>query len=160
MGALNSSIVTVTEAIMAHESSVRAGSGISVFREGLAPGHVTDTPLIPGMRGTNLVLINYEDVQSKAGVIQTSGLTVTTDAVHVTGPENRLRGRRQLQIQNLGSPNGVGTSEVYIGASASVTSSTGFQIPSGVTKTLDVLDVGNIFIVSADTSDVRILELK
>ncbi len=157
MGALNSSIVTVTEAIMARESSVRAGSGISVFREGLSPGHDF---MIPGMMGTNSVIINYEDVISKVGTIQTSGLTVVADAVHVAGPATRLRGRRQLQIQNLGSPNGVGTSEVYIGANASLTASNGVQIPSGTTKTLDVLDVGNIFIISADVSDVRVLELK
>ena len=135
---------------MANESSVRAGSGVSVLREGLVPGYPT---ALPGMRGTNSVVINYEDINSKIGIVQSSGLLVTADAVHITGPENRLRGRREVTIQNLGA--GV----AYIG-DASVTTSDGLQIPVGDILTLSVLDVGNIYAVSASTSDLRILELK
>lgn len=135
---------------MAYESSVRAGSGISVMREGLVPGY--PQPL-PGMRGTNSVILNYEDIQSKVGTIQTSGLTVTGAAVHLSGPANRLRGRRQLTIQNLGAGN------LFIGGS-NVTTSNGVRVGSGEILTLDVLDIGDIYGVSNATADVRILELK
>jgi len=135
---------------MAQESSVRAGSGISVFREGLTPG---SDMLIPGMRGSNNVVINYEDINSKVGVVQASGLTVVADAVHLAGPATRLRGRRQLMIQNLGP------SLLYVGDS-SVTTTDGMCVGSGVTLTLDVLDVGNIYAISASVSDVRVMELK
>ncbi len=135
---------------MAYESSVRVGSGISVLRLGLVPGNDLE---IPGLRGSNAVVVNYEDIESKVGIIQASGLTVVTDAVHVTGPENRLRGRRQLIIQNLGA------GAVYIGDST-VTTSDGLEIASGVLLSLNVLDVGDIYAISASTSDVRILELK
>ena len=142
---------------MAHESSVRAGSGVSVLREGLVPGY---PQAIPGMRGTNNVVVNYEDINSMLGVVQTSGLVVTTDAVQVAGPATRLRGRRQLSVQNLGSPNGAGDGTAYIGGDASVTASNGLQVPSGTTTTLNILDVGDVYIVSADVSDVRVVELK
>lgn len=135
---------------MAQESSVRVGSGVSVLRLGLVPGNDLQ---IPGMRGSNAVVINYEDIESKVGIVQTSGLTVVNDAIHVTGPENRLRGRRQLMIQNLGP--GV----VYIGDST-VTTSDGLLVASGTLLSLNVLDVGDIFAISASLSDVRILELK
>lgn len=135
---------------MAFESSVRVGSGISVLREGLVPGNDL---VIPVIRGTNAVVVNYEDIESKIGIVQSSGLTVVADAVHVTGPENRLRGRRQLIMQNLG-PQGV-----YIGDSA-VTTSDGLLIASGDLLSLNVLDVGDIFAISDGTSDVRVLELK
>tara|TARA_R110000824_G_scaffold208303_1_gene393885 strand:- start:1256 stop:1663 length:408 start_codon:yes stop_codon:yes gene_type:complete len=135
---------------MAQESSVRAGSGISVFREGMTPG---SDMLIPGLRGDNNVVINYEDINSKLGVIQASGLTVVGDAVHVAGPTTRLRGRRQLMIQNLGA------GLLFVGDS-SVTVANGVRVGSGETLTLDVLDVGNIYAISAGVSDVRVLELK
>lgn len=138
---------------MARESSVRAGSGISVFREGRTPGHTTDTPLIPGMAGSNHVLVNYEDVQSKVGIVQASGLTVVADAVHVAGPTTRLRGRRQLRIQNLGA------GLLYVGDST-VTAADGVRVGSGETLTLDVLDVGDIYAISDGVSDVRVMELK
>ena len=135
---------------MAQESSVRAGSGVSVLREGLVPGY---PQAIPGMRGTNNVVINYEDIQSKLGVVQSSGLTVTGDSVHLSGPLTRLSGRRELVIQNLG------TDPLYIGGS-NVTAANGVQVASGNLLRLDVLDVGDIYGVSGGTSDVRILELK
>ena len=135
---------------MAYESSVRAGSGISVFREGMAPG---SDMLIPGLRGSNNVVVNYEDINSKLGVVQASGLTVVGDAVHVAGPTTRLRGRRQLMIQNLGA------GLLYVGDS-SVTVANGVRVGSGETLTLDVLDVGNIYAISDGVSDVRVLELK
>lgn len=135
---------------MAYESSVRVGSGVSVLREGLVPGYPMP---IPGMRGSNHVVINYEDIESKLGIVQTSGLVVTGNAVHVTGPASRLRGRRQLLIQNLGSSN------LYVGASG-VSTFNGLRVPSGVTLTLDVLDVGDIYAISEGASDVRVLELK
>jgi len=135
---------------MAQESSVRAGSGISVFREGLTPGSDMS---IPGMRGNNNVVINYEDINSKVGIVQASGLTVVGDAVHVAGPTTRLRGRRQLMIQNLGA------GALFIGDST-VTVAAGVRVASGDTLTLDVLDVGNIYAISDGVSDVRVMELK
>lgn len=140
---------------MARESSVRAGSGVSVLREGLVPGYPTQ---LPGMLGSNVVVINYEDIGSKIGIVQSSGLAVTDDAIHISGPENRLRGRRQVMIQNLGNTTGI-SGAVYIGDS-SVTTSDGLLVPSGTTLTLNILDVGNIYAVSDGLSDVRILELK
>ena len=146
---------------MAYESSVMEGSGISVLRAGLRPGF---PGAVPGVRGSNVVLQNYEDINSKLGQVQTSGLIVTTSAVHVAGPATRLRSRRQLRIQNLGAPAGISGTPVlgnaYIGGDNSVTISNGLQIPSGAITTLDVLDIGDIYIISAGTSDVRILELR
>jgi hypothetical protein len=135
---------------MAHESSVRVGSGVSVLRAGLVPGNDL---AIPGMRGSNSVVINYEDINSKMGIVQSSGLHVADFPVHVTGAAERLRGRRQMMIQNLGP------SLAYIGDST-VTTTGGLCVPSGTILTLNVLDVGNIFAISAGTSDLRILELK
>ena len=85
---------------MANESSVRAGSGVSVLREGLVPGYPN---ALPGMRGTNSVVINYADINSKIGIVQSSGLMVTADADHINGQENRLRSRREETIQKLGA---------------------------------------------------------
>jgi len=135
---------------MAHESSVRVGSGVSVLREGLVPGYPT---ALPGMRGSNSVVVNYEDIESKIGIVQSSGLHVAGFPVHITGDAERLRGRRQIIIQNLG------TGAAYIGDS-NVTTTGGLQIPSGDLLTLNVLDVGDIYAISASTSDLRILELK
>ena len=135
---------------MATESSVRVGSGISVLREGLVPGHPR---ALPGLRGTNGVIVNYEDINSSIGILQSSGLDVGGIAVQITAPENRLRGRRQVMIQNLGA------GAAYIGNS-SVTPTGGLCIPSGDTLTLNVLDFGHIYAVSAATSNLRILELK
>lgn len=135
---------------MARESSAIAGSGISVLREGLTPN---SKGAVLALRGTNSVVVNYEDIGSKLGIVQSSGLVVSDIAIHVTGPENRLRGRRQLMIQNLGSD------IAYIGDSG-VTTSNGFQIPSGDILSLNVLDLGDIYAISAGTSDLRILELK
>jgi hypothetical protein len=108
------------------------------------------------MRGTNSVVINYEDINSKIGIVQASGLIVT-GPVQVSGPATRLRGRRQLTIQNLGAD------PVFIGGDSSVSATGvagGLSIPSGDMFTLDVLDVGDVWIISGGTSDVRILELK
>jgi hypothetical protein len=135
---------------MARESSAIAGSGISVLREGLTPN---SKGAVLALRGTNSVVVNYEDINSKLGIVQSSGLSVTGDAIHISGPADRLRGRRQVMIQNLG------TGAVYIGDS-SVTVAGGVMIASGDMLTLNVLDVGDIYIVSGGTSDVRILELK
>tara|TARA_S200002703_G_scaffold32680_1_gene28486 strand:- start:41 stop:358 length:318 start_codon:yes stop_codon:yes gene_type:complete len=105
------------------------------------------------MRGTNNVVINYEDIQSKLGVVQSSGLTVTGAAVHLSGPLTRLSGRRELLIQNLGA------GALFIGGS-NVTIANGVQVASGDLLRLDVLDVGDIYGVSDGTASVRILELK
>ena len=135
---------------MAYESSVRVGSGISVLREGLVPGNPQQ---IPGLRGSNSVVVNYEDIESKIGIVQASGLAVDGSAVHLTGPAERLRGRRQVMIQNLSSD------AVYIGDST-VTTANGLRIAQNEILTLNVLDVGDIFVVGDGASDVRILELK
>lgn len=128
---------------MAKESSAFSGSGLSVLREQQGLRYIG---------GSNVVLVNPED-ESKLGIVQSSGLLVGTDAVHLTGPAERLRGRREVTIQNLGAD------PVYIGSS-SVTTDTGLRIGSGEIFTLDVLDFGDIFIVGDGSSDVRILEVK
>jgi hypothetical protein len=136
---------------MARESTAFAGSGISILREGLAPN---SKGAVPGIRGTNTIVSNYEDVNSKLGIIQASGLSVGTTPIHLTAPENRLRGRRQIAIYNLG------IQPVYIGGDDSVTTSTGFPIGPALPYTIDVLDHGDIFIVASTTTDVRVVEIK
>lgn len=135
---------------MAKESSAIAGSGISLLREGLTPN--SKGP-VPAIRGTNSVLANYEDIQSKIGLVQSSGLAVSTFPIHLTGPGIRLKGRRQLTIQNLGA--GV----VYVGDST-VTTATGLRIAVDELLTLDVLDFGDLYVIGAAAADVRVLELK
>lgn len=129
---------------MARESSSFVGSGISVLRQ---------IYNVPAMQGSNNVLLNYEDVNSMMGVVQNSGLVVGTSAVHLTGPENRLRGRREVMIQNLGPGN------AFIGTST-VTTANGFPINAGSGLNLRVLDFGHLFVVSTSTSNLRILEIK
>jgi hypothetical protein len=131
---------------VARESSVRNGSGISVLRE------INDPPII-GMAGSNSVIVNYEDINSCLGIVQGSGLVVSTAAVHLSSPSNRMRGRRKVFIQNRG-PNAV-----FLGASG-VTVSNGYSIPHSGSMELDVLDYGHLYVVSEGTSDVRILELR
>ncbi len=135
---------------MAGRSTPVAGSGISVLREGLTPG---SRGPVRALMSSNAAITNYEDINSKIGIVQSSGLIVTGDAVHITGPATRLRGRRQIIIQNLGA------GAAFIGDS-SVTTSDGLSIPSGDLLSLNVLDFGDIFAISDGTSDLRILELK
>ncbi len=129
---------------MARESSAFVGSGISVLRHNYN---------VPAMVGSNSVLLNYEDVNSMMGIVQTSGLTIGTSAVQLTGPATRLRGRRQLMISNSGA--GV----LFIGNSG-VTVNNGYPMANGTQLTLDVLDFGHIYGVSNTTSVVRVLEMK
>lgn len=137
---------------MAFESSVIVGSGISVLRE-------PEVQNVPRMRGSNSVVVNYEDVNSLLGIAQSSGLAVGTDSIQLTGPENRLRKRRKVLIQNLGDL------PVYLGASG-VTTSDGYRIDpltstSGMSSLeLDVLDYGDLWVVADGDTNVRILELR
>jgi hypothetical protein len=131
---------------MAYESTAFLGSGVSALREPQV-GNVRT------MRGTNNVVVNYEDVNSCLGIIQNSGLTVAAAAVQLNGPATRLRGRRHVMIQNLGAGN------AFIGGSG-VTTSNGVRIASGEILRTDILDFGDVWIVSASTSDVRVLELR
>lgn len=135
---------------MAKESSAIAGSGISVLREGLTPN--SRGPVL-ALRGTNNIVVNYEDIGSKLGIVQSSGLVVAGDAVHLTGPNGRLRGRRELIVQNLGAGG------LFIG-DANVTAANGLSVPSGDMLSLKVLDLGDIYGISDGTADVRILEIK
>ena len=129
---------------MAYESSAFVGSGISVLRQ---------IHNVPNLRGSNHVLLNYEDVNSLMGILQTSGLVVGTSPVQLTGPENRLRGRRQVNISNSG------TSVLFIGNSG-VTQANGFPMLANTTLELKLLDFGNIWCVSNGVSSVRVLEIK
>jgi hypothetical protein len=135
---------------MAKESSAIAGSGISVLREGLTPN--SNGPVL-ALRGTNSVVVNYEDIGSKLGIVQSSGLVIADDAVHITGPAGRLKGRRELIIQNLG------TGGLYLG-DVNVTAANGLMVASGDLLSLKVLDLGDIYGISDGASDVRILEIK
>ena len=137
---------------MAGRSSPVAGSGISVLREGLAPG--SKGP-VRALMSSNAAVTNYEDINSKIGIIQSSSVSVTgsVTGVHITTPANRLRGRRQVNIQNLGPQT------AYIGEEF-FDIDDGYPIGSGITLTLDILDVGDIYALSDGTSDIRILELK
>ena len=135
---------------MAKESSAIAGSGISVLREGLTPNSAGP---VPALRGTNSVVVNYEDIGSKLGIVQSSGLIVACDAVHLAGPAGRLKGRRELIIQNLGA------GALYIG-DAAVTTTTGLSVPSGDMLSLKILDFGDIYGISDASADVRVPEIK
>lgn len=132
---------------MAYESTAIVGSGVSALRE-------PSVQNVRNMRGSNHVLVNYEDINSVLGIAQNSGLTVTTGAVQLTGPATRLRGRRKLMIQNLGA------SIAYIGGTSGVTTANGVRVGSGELMTLDVLDFGDLWVVSAGTSDIRVMELR
>lgn len=135
---------------MARESTAILGSGISVLREGLAPGRVDK---LTRLGGTNSVLVNYEDINSCMGLSASSAVDVTTTPAQLTPISSRLRGRRKIVINN-------GATEVFIGPST-VSSSNGLRLAAGATLHLDVLDIGDIYIVTGSgTSDVRILELK
>ena len=129
---------------MARESTGIVGSGISALRE---------DQNVRVMGGTNNVLVNYEDVNSSLGIMQGSGLVVAAAAVHLTGPATRLRGRRKLLVQNLGTGN------LFIGNSA-VTAAAGYRLASGESLELDVLDYGDIYGISDSNADVRVLELR
>jgi len=135
---------------MARESTAFVGSGVQLLRNGEAPGF---PQAVSAVAGTNTIVHNYEDIHSKMGVVQASGLAVDGSAVHLNGPATRLRGRRQVMIQNLSAD------AVFIGDST-VTTATGLRIAQGEILTLDVLDHGDIFVVGAGASDVRILEIK
>lgn len=112
------------------ESSAIAGSGIQVLRE------VGDVRI---MRGINNVVLNYEDFNSLLGIPKSSSQELSYDeAVQITPPETRLRGRRRIIIQN---PN---AEPIFIG-DHSVTPKTGLKILPDQHLTLDVLDYGDIY---------------
>ena len=131
---------------MVVESTAFLGSGVSALREP-SIGNVRT------MRGGNAVVVNYEDINSLLGIIQNSGLTVAAAPLQLTGPATRLRGRRHVMVQNLGAGN------AFIGNSG-VTTTNGVRVASGELLRMDVLDFGDIWVVSASTSDVRVLELR
>ena len=141
---------------MAYESSVRAGSGISVIHDSQ----------IPNMRGTNAVVLNYEDIVSCIGIMQCSGLIVGTNAIHASGPATRLRGRRKLRIQNLGP------ARAFIGGTSGVTINSGWRLAaptelggpnsgSGFADIeFDILDHGDVWVISDSVAALRVLEMK
>ena len=129
---------------MARESSAIVGSGISALRE---------QQDVRSMRGSNAVITNYEDVNSCLGVVQSTAKPVGIMATQLTLPAHRLRGRRKIIVQNLGSDN------VFIGG-ADVSTSNGLRLGSGEKLELDVLDFGDIWVVSDGSADVRVLEIR
>lgn len=129
---------------MARESSAIVGSGISALRE---------QQDVRSMRGSNTVITNYEDIHSALGVVQSTAVSAGIMTSHLSLPANRLRGRRKIIIQNLGSDN------AFIGG-ADVTTSNGLRLASGERLELDVLDFGDIWIVSDGSADVRLLEIR
>ena len=127
---------------MAYESSTITGSGITALRE---------TYQLTGLRGSNVVIINPEDILCALGKTANSGFTVTSSATTLlTVPI--LAGRRKLLVFNLGPQT------VFIGQSG-ITTSNGYPVPSGVEKAFDVLAYGGLFAISAGTSDVRTLQI-
>jgi hypothetical protein len=129
---------------MARESSAIVGSGISALRE---------QQDVRSMRGSNAVITNYEDVNSCLGVVQSTARPVGGITTQLTLPAYRLRGRRKIIVQNLGSDN------VFIGG-ADVSTSNGLRLGSGEKLELDVLDFGDIWVVSDGSADVRVLEIR
>jgi hypothetical protein len=129
---------------MARESSAIVGSGISALRE---------QQDVRSMRGSNAVITNYEDVNSCLGVAQSTAVSADGTATQITTAATRLRGRRKVIVQNLGS--GV----AFLGGS-DVTTANGLGLASGERLELDVLDFGDIYVISDSTADVRILEIR
>ena len=135
---------------MAGRSSPVAGSGLSILREGLAPG--SKGP-VRALTSSNVAVTNYEDINSCIGLSASSAVTVGTSATQLTPAASRLRGRRKIVIAN-------GATQIFLGPST-VTASNGLPLAANEKLQLDVLDYGDLYaITSAGTSDVRILELK
>jgi hypothetical protein len=129
---------------MARESSAIVGSGISALRE---------QQDVRSMRGSNAVITNYEDVNSCLGVAQSTAVSASGVAAQITSAASRLRGRRKVIVQNLGA------GAAFLGGS-DVSTSNGLKLASGERLELDVLDFGDIYVVSDSTADVRILEIR
>lgn len=135
---------------MAKESTAIAGSGVSALREGLTPN--SKGP-VPGLHGTNSVVVNYEDINSCLGIAQSTAATINATGSIMLAKENRLHGRRKIIIDN-------GSGMIFIGGS-DVTVANGLRLAASEKLALDVLDVGDLYAMTASgTSDVRILELK
>lgn len=126
---------------MAYESSAITGSGISVLRY----------PGLPFFRGSNVAVINPEDMICGIGIFAASGFSVNSSST-TNLTITPLSGRRKLMVFNLGPQT------VFVGNSG-ITTSTGYPIPSGNEKLFDVLAYGGLFAISAGTSDVRILQI-
>ena len=131
---------------MAYESTAVVGSGVSVLRE---PG----VQNVRNMRGSNSVVVNYEDFNSLLGISRSSQVTASGVAREVTDRADRLSGRRKMFLQNLGPDH------LFIGSS-NVTPFNGIMITSGTIFTVDILDYSEIWIVSQGISDVRVMELR
>lgn len=131
---------------MAYESTAVIGSGVSVLREPAVQN-------VRHMRGSNSVVINYEDFNSLLGISRSSQLLASGVAQEATNPLSRLSARRKMILQNLGPSNS------FIGSSE-VTTSTGVRVASGEMFTVDILDYSEIWVVSEGISDVRVMELR
>lgn len=131
---------------MAYESTSVVGSGISVLRE---PG----VQNVRHMRGSNSVVVNYEDFNSLLGISRSSQVVVSGMAREATDRENRLSGRRKMILQNLGSDS------CFIGSSE-VNTNNGIRVASGQMFKFDILDYSEIWVVSEGVSDVRVMELR
>jgi len=129
---------------MARESSAIVGSGISALRE---------QQDVRSMRGSNAVITNYEDVNSCLGVAQSTAVSASGVAAQITSAASRLRVRRKVIVPNLGA------GAAFLGGS-DVSTSNGLKLASGERLELDVLDFGDIYVVSDSTADVRILEIR
>ncbi|MHA2063074.1 MAG: hypothetical protein ACXABY_01715 [Candidatus Thorarchaeota archaeon] len=133
---------------MAFDSTVIVGSGVSALREPQPLGQN-----VPRMRGSNTVVLNYEDVNSCLGISQSTAVAIPASATQLTPPAIRLRGRRKMIVRNLGPD------DLFVGA-ANVSVSNGFPIEASGLLELDVLDVGDIYGVSNGNANARILELR
>lgn len=108
------------------------------------------------MGGTNVTLINPEDLNS-VDAFAVSGVSVLeTSAVQIVSPNtNPLPRIRAVRIQNLGS------TSVFVGPNSSVSLTNGYALeadPGDQTITLPILHNVEVWAISATApNDVRIL---
>lgn len=102
--------------------------------------------------GEPVVLINPEDLSVNIG-LKTQAISVTTSAVAL--PSVPLEYRRALVIHNNGS------STLYLGGDATVTTSTGMPLVTNEKMAFDIAGNPNMTIygISDGTANVRIMEL-
>jgi hypothetical protein len=133
--------------VMARESASFMGSGIQTIRyTNLQAG-------LPVFLGSNVVLVNPEDVDTLLGIPQQTNVSVTTTATELI--PNKLAARRKVLLTNTSGE------VVYIGDS-SVTINDGYPLTSGVALELNLIssDRESLYgIVAAGTADIRVLQL-
>jgi len=146
---------------MNHEINTVAGSGTVAnmqpnsplydFGEGTFPvPNARDS--LRNRRADSVAILNPSDFSVGIGG-RTTQVTVSTSAVEIL--PSPLEFRRALVIHNDG------TSVVYMGFTSAVTAGNGFPLASSEKIAIDMVGNPNmrIWLISAGTSDIRLMEL-